>query len=292
MARAARAWPALALVPLLSGCAAALAIPLVVGGGLSARAHHRVKAATQSPARKHKAPAGTRKRKAETEAGEPEAVLTPLTELPPPSAPAANGPDDPWQAFFAYASAQADAADKRQSALLTDPPSIDAPVRRTCTAQVPAVVIDLDDDPAPFAPEKLVAAPPGLAAGLAGLRGKGVIVLWISRLPSARVAEVAQALKASGLDPQGQDQLLLIRNGDDRKQALRVDASRDVCVVAVAGAQRGDFDELFDYLRNPGGAVGLYPMMGNGWFLVPSLDAPSDRAREPAEAPATPSTHL
>jgi hypothetical protein len=273
MARAARAWPALALVALLSGCIGAVAIPLVVGGGLSARAHHRVKAATQTPTPKHKAPAATKKGKAKSEAAKPKAVLTSLTELPPPSALAAGNPDDPWQAFFAYASAQADAADKRQSALLVDPPSIDAPVRRNCTAQVPAVVIDLDDDPAPFAPQKLVPAPPGVAAGLAALRGKGVVVLWISRLPSARVAEVAGALKASGLDPQGQDQLLLIRNGDDRKQALRMDANSDVCVVAIAGDQRGDFDELFDYLRNPGGAVGLYPMMGNGWFLVPSLEA-------------------
>jgi hypothetical protein len=59
---------------------------------------------------------------------------------------------------------------------------------------------------------------------------------------------------------------------------LREDANRDVCTVAIAGDERSDFDELFDYLRNPGGAVGLYPMMGKGWFLVPSLTAPAAEA--------------
>jgi hypothetical protein len=97
------------------------------------------------------------------------------------------------------------------------------------------------------------------------------VVLWISRLPAGRAGEIAQALRASGLDPQGQDQLLLLRKATDRKQLLREDSSKDVCIVAIAGDERGDFDELFDYLRNPGAAVGLYPMMGEGWFLVPSL---------------------
>jgi hypothetical protein len=132
-------------------------------------------------------------------------------------------------------------------------------------------VIDLDDGADAFAPERLAPAPPALAEGLARLRQGGTVVLWISRLPAARAADVAEALRHSGLDPQGLDQLLLVRKRDDRKQLLRQDASKDVCIVAVAGDQRGDFDELFDFLRNPGSAVGLYPMMSEGWFLVPSL---------------------
>jgi len=51
-------------------------------------------------------------------------------------------------------------------------------------------------------------------------------------------------------------------------------------VVAIAGDERGDFDELFDYLRDPGSAVGLYPMMGEGWFLVPSLGTPAAASTE------------
>ena len=37
---------------------------------------------------------------------------------------------------------------------------------------------------------------------------------------------------------------------------------------------------LFDYLRNPGAAVGLYPLMSHGWFLVPSLAAPATASTE------------
>ena len=89
----------------------------------------------------------------------------------------------------------------------------------------------------------------------------------------AQAPEVAQWVRSSGLDPQGQDQFLLLRTADDRKQLLREDANKDVCVVAVAGDARGDFDELFDYFRDPAGAIGLEPMMGRGWFEVPPLSA-------------------
>ena len=115
-------------------------------------------------------------------------------------------------------------------------------------------------------------APAGVAAGLAHLRDAGVVVLWISKLPAARAADAARALRNSGLDPRRQDQLLLLRRAQDRKQLLREDASDDVCIVAIAGDRRSDFDELFDYLRNPGSAAGLDAMLGNGWFLVPTLD--------------------
>ena len=85
--------------------------------------------------------------------------------------------------------------------------------------------------------------------------------------------------------------MLLVRGPDDRKQLLRADANNDVCVVAIAGEQRGDFDELFDYLRNPDAAIGLDLMMDNGWFLVPSLEMPArEQAQAAPQAPAAPST--
>lgn len=276
-----RAWLALALLPLLSGCLAAVALPLVAGGSMMAVTKHRVRAATQVPkAGREKGKRAKRGANREEPAPTPSQVtLTTLKELPPPDATTAAAADDRWQQFFAYVEGRHPSADGKESsapsALLQQPPSIDAPVRSQCSAQVPAVVIDLDDGAQAFAPERLQAAPAEIAAGLARLRQAGVVVLWISRLPAARAAGVAQALRTSGFDPQGQDQLLLMRKGDDRKQLLRQDASKDVCIVAIAGDDRGDFDELFDYLREPGAAVGLYPLMGQGWFLVPSLTAPA-----------------
>jgi len=269
------AWAALALVPLLSGCLAAVALPLVAGGGLARMTSHRVRAATPASGPPAKSKRGRKKagKAVALEAGE-RAVATPLKALPPPSGVAAPAADDPWQKFFAYALAQrsaADSAEPLQSAVLVANPTLDAPHRRPCAKPYPAVVIDLDGLSAPFEPQRLT-APAGTADGLARLRDQGIVILWISQLPAARAADVAHALQAAGLDPKRQDQLLLIRHPDDRKQLLRESASDDVCIVAIAGDKRDDFDELFDYLRNPETAAGLYTMMGEGWFLVPPID--------------------
>lgn len=259
-----RAWLALAILPMLSGCLGLVAVPLVAGGSLTLATRHRVRAATEVRAPKE--------RKSAAQASS--ATLTSLKQLPAPSG--ASAADDPWQRFFAYALAQASGKPAKdghgQSALLAPNPTIVLPVRRDCSTKVPAVVIDIDDDATAFAPEKLQPAPAAVTHGLAQLREAGIVVLWISQLPASRATDVAAALRTSGLDPQGMDQLLLIRSAGDRKQLLRDNANDDVCVIAIAGDTRGDFDELFDYLRNPGSAVGLYPMMGHGWFLVPRLD--------------------
>jgi hypothetical protein len=153
---------------------------------------------------------------------------------------------------------------------------------------VPAVVIDLDEGADTFVPGRLAPAPVEVAAGLARLRQASVVVLWISRLPASRAADVARALRTAGFDPRGQDQLLLVRNADDRKQTLREDASQDVCVIAIAGDQRGDFDELYDYLRNPDGAFALDSMIGQVWFLIPSLAGAPAGGND--TSPASPST--
>jgi hypothetical protein len=272
---------ALGLLPLLSGCLGAVALPLLAGGAFMVRDKHKVRAATPVPSPSPSVTLETQQARDAVVSVEPGTRLeiTTLRELPRPSETAARSlMSESWEQFFTYALGKSmpDGGETRtlRSALLRSPPSLTAPVRRDCPAQYAAVVIDLDDQSAPFAPELLRAAPGGIAEGLARLREAKMTVLWISRLPAARAADVAGALRTSGLDPQGQDQLLLIRNGGDRKQVLREDANLDVCPIAIAGDERSDFDELFDYLRNPGGAVGLYPMMGDGWFLVPSLTDP------------------
>jgi predicted secreted acid phosphatase len=96
-----------------------------------------------------------------------------------------------------------------------------------------------------------------------------VVVLWITALPAGDVSEVAEALKTSGLDPASTDPLLLVRSAADRKQVLREDAQRDVCVIAIAGDRKGDFDELFDYLRDPASGESLDYLLGAGWFILP-----------------------
>jgi hypothetical protein len=249
------------------------------------RDRHRVRAATQAPAQ-----AGAVRN--DPALATSTAVLTPLTELPPPSRAPEAVVADRWQPLFAYveglAHPAAEAEPAATSALLMQPPDVGEPKRQACSAPVPAVVIDLDEGADTFVPGRLAPAPAEVVAGLARLRQASVVVLWISRLPASRAADVAQALRTAGFDPRGQDQLLLIRNDDDRKQALREDASQDVCVVAIAGDQRGDFDELYDYLRNPDGAFALDSMIGEGWFLIPSLAAAPAGGND--TSPASPST--
>jgi hypothetical protein len=280
MERRRHRWFALTLLPLLSGCIGAVALPLLAGGTMMATGGGRVRAATPVAAA-----ASTDKKRPAKRARPGKAADSVSAKAAPPAQPAAPvAADDPWQLFVAYALARqeppAEPGGVTESAILRQPPEIDEPERLPCSKPVLAVIIDLDDGAGTFVPERLAPAPPGLAEGLARLRQAGIVVLWISRLPAARAPDVARALNTSGLDPIGFDQLLLLREAGDRKQLLRENANEDVCVVALAGDERGDFDELFDYLRDPGGAAGLYPMMGNGWFLTPSLAKPATPSTE------------
>jgi hypothetical protein len=197
--------------------------------------------------------------------------LTGLTELPPPSGGIAVA--GPWSEFAAYALARARVLNEggsTDSALLAPGAGLAFETRlRPCDVREPAVVVDLDPGDALFAPDATGQAAPTAAAAVAQLRAAGVVVLWVSQVSANEVAEVANALKASGLDPGGRDPILLVRNADERKQVLREEAAKAVCVVAMAGDERGDFDELFDYLRNPADGYYFDTMLGSGWFLVP-----------------------
>jgi len=252
----------LALAGLLSGCVAIAALPVLAGGAMFAGGNVRIRAATPNPG----APKLARRPAPERTAGAPVGgfALTDLTALPTP----AGAAPDPWAELVNYALAQAPAGAEQpaaRSALLVSGTSLDLPRLRPCMARDPAVIIDLDR-----ARETDIAPPPpGLAQQLERLRKAGIIVVWISQRTSAEVAEVAGSLRSSGLDPAGTDPLLLLRTPRDRKQALREEAARDVCPIAIAGDHKGDFDELYDYLRDPQAAAGLDSLIGSGWFIVP-----------------------
>ena len=153
--------------------------------------------------------------------------------------------------------------------------------KRPCADREPAVIVDLDAAQGAFVPDTAARAPADVTAALARLREAGVVVLWISQLHADEVDRVAEALKASGLDPTGRDPILLVRNNDERKQVLRTQANETTCVIAIAGDHRTDFDELFDYLRDPDQATMYDSLLNSGWFLVPPLLA----APTPIEVP-------
>ena len=278
----ARRGTVLALLPLLSGCIAVAALPLLASGAMVTGGHFRVRAATPRPK-----PGGTVRvvpANEERTGGAAIAiapVLPPALTQPPgrgesplpsdlrPPVPASA---DPWRNFVDYAAdkgAQAAGKARGRSVLLEAGTPVGLPRLRQCEGKIPAVVLDLDSGAQAFAPGAAHTPSPALVEGLARMRETGVVVLWITALPAGEVSAVAEALKSSGLDPAGSDPLLLVRSGGDRKQVLREDAQRDVCVIAIAGDRKGDFDELFDYLRDPASGASLDYLLGAGWFIVP-----------------------
>jgi len=256
-----RGLAACALVaPLLGGCAAAVAVPLLAAGTIAVKS---IKEDGRERAEAVSAFAAT------TETPAAFASLTTLTELPKPLPRAAG----PWAEFADYALDRSQAvggADPVASALLASS-SLALPDRASCAVPTAAVMIDLDEGPAAFQPAPGALPSPGLVQNLARLREANVVVLWISSAEANRVSEIGDFLRNSGLDPTGRDPLLLARKADERKQLMRRDASASVCVLAIAGDRRSDFDELFDYLRDPRAAASLDFMLGDGWFLASPL---------------------
>jgi hypothetical protein len=298
--RALLAFSLLALPGALGGCVAA-AIPVLAAGGIIARDPTPDKAGDALPPIVEVQPKGeAAAAPAVTEplASEP-ATGSALTELPPAPAPGAAGTGtavvanssasatgtvfaaeriNPYAGFYLHAAEQAQldpVEAPRSSTILATPGSLQ-PVMTDCAILPPAVLIDLDPaggqlDPArPFAPN------PDLSEVLSALRLANVSVFWISGASAGDAGKVREQLLASGLDPWGRDGLLLMRRAEDRKDARRRDLAQTHCVVAIAGDTKGDFDELFDFLRNPGAAAALDGLVGAGWFLTPAPIAPKE----------------
>lgn len=218
-------------------------------------------------------------------ASEPTAQLAMTTEaaapamIPPPPPPPAPAPvptpprplaTGAFAELINYANRQQSrSAQNRASAVLADRASLQ-PDRAACNGSEATVLIDLDPDGDTFDPTLIERAAPGLPSALAQLRTAGVKIAWISANPVNQTGSIRDALNRSGLDIENADQLLLMRYPEDRKQTRREDLAANSCLVAIAGDTRTDFDELFEYLLNPQAAASLDPLMGNGWFLIPS----------------------
>lgn len=273
---------AVALPVLLSGCAVAV-IPAVAGGIVAREGiEHRQEA--------RKIPAETARlitEQREKTRGGPVAVSQSVSAFPAGPHPKAEsaaiivpGPlpppagRDPFVTFADYAIAQAAKAGSAilPHSMLVEPDSLTGPIRfPECRDKPPAVVIDLDPGSEPFDLQNPPLPAAGLGRQLARLRSAGISVLWIASLPADSMEELHTTLRATELDPEGTDQILLLRNADERKQGRRQAISADWCVVAIAADARGDFEEAFDYLRDPDGPIAatLESYIGAGWFLVP-----------------------
>ncbi len=196
------------------------------------------------------------------------------TTLPAPGAAAAGastGDFAGYDPFYAFADSKGIApvvGAARHSAMLAAPGTL-APETAECSVHPAAVLIDLDPGKDVLDPAVATHADPRLARTLAALRAEGIAVAWLSGNTADQAGALRRALMASDLAPDGRDELALLRYPQERKQTRREDLAKEFCVVAIAGDQRSDFDELFQYLKDPAAAASLEPLIGNGWFLIP-----------------------
>jgi hypothetical protein len=177
----------------------------------------------------------------------------------------------PFLNFSSYALAQAQRRDQGlavQSAVLVQKVSLANPETVACGAKPLAVIIDLDAaQPAVQSTESLTRP---LGSLLEDMRDAGLRLIWISGRGQAEVASTLDPLR-QGDNPaiKAEDLISLQEQGRLRKQERRWNLAGYYCIAAVAGDQNSDFDELFDYLRNPDYAISLGKFWNRGWFVVP-----------------------
>ena len=180
----------------------------------------------------------------------------------------------PYADFSVYAlqqSARLEAGEGVESVVLVPRVDIFKPETVACAGKPLAVVIDLDDTSGnSWIKADTLYRQNGLIEALRSLRAADISVIWLSDQPVAASERVSAILDEAGLSQAESDDFLFLDRGEeDRKQVRRWDAARNYCIVAMAGDDRADFDELYDYLRDPDGAVTLENMYNNGWFLTP-----------------------
>lgn len=201
----------------------------------------------------------------------PAPVVVTASEPMPATAPTASAVTA-YAAFHRFALerlAASPAGAGRRSMLLADPASLD-PALQTCGPRPPAVLIDLDPANSLLPLVTTNRADPLLAALLADLRGRGVAVYWITGHAPGAAAAIRQQLVDSTLDPTGNDPLIVTRFASESKQVRRQTLGQTHCLLAILGDTRGDFDELYDYLRDPALADPLEVLVDHGWFLAPN----------------------
>jgi len=277
------------LAPQLGGCVAAAIVPLAASGALAKRSVDTGRDGKKGKPVVIVGQGSVPQVQAQTEpVAAPEPPSDPLPEtvpglLPAPTISKPEGVkptarlalDDAGYAamteFVLAAMGDGKPAFGRSSALLDQSSLATLPRMVTCRDQRPALLIDLDPGEKPFDLADPPTPAPELAGQLRTIRGRGVAIVWLATLPERSENEVLTIVKATGLDPLGLDRTLLLRRNETRKQQLLNRADEDWCVLAVAGDRHADFDEVFDYLRNPDGpvALALEQHIGAGWFLVP-----------------------
>lgn len=175
-----------------------------------------------------------------------------------------------------------------RGAVLVESVSLSQPQTVDCGTKPMAAIIDLDV--APGTPAEMdIQRQNGFAALLQTMRESGIRIAWLAEADEERLKPITDLLKEGDEPVMREADLLLVGlPGKLRKQERRWQLARDHCVVAIAGDRRGDFDELYDYLRDQAYAIRLEMFIGKGWFELPHPVAAidSERLQVPSEQKA------
>jgi hypothetical protein len=237
--RAVRALLLLAAPLCLQGCVVAV-IPAIAASSIAKTQLGRKRAAPVRTASVAAMPSG--------------ATLLPLKALPAP-----NRAPDPTMQFTNYALMTAAGPARPKHSMVLAPSS-----RLEQVEFLPCA----DDQPLAVAIDAGLAAAPNMVEALRRLRAFNIEALWIADV--GEVDRLRAALTGSGAWKNGDAPILTTGFGAETKEAVRREATRAFCVVAVAGARRGDVEELYAYLRDPIAAAPLERYWNAGWFVVPA----------------------
>lgn len=240
----------------LQGCVAA--IPLAVAGVIGKKHLDSKKPADNAQA---------------TMPAQPKPFVAQETEVAPGGAanPAGALADTrhPYARMVQYAldrAAARAAGEDVRSAVLVEGVSLADPRTVPCGDKPLAVIIDMD-----AVPGAAQLTQSGLATLLDSLRSADIRIAWMGNGSIAAIEAILTQPNVAEYSLLSQrDDILSAPEKGPRKQEQRWAFAKGHCVLATAGDRKSDFDELFDYLRDPAYAAPLETFNDHGWFIVPS----------------------
>jgi hypothetical protein len=162
-----------------------------------------------------------------------------------------------------------------KSAVLANKVSLTNPVAIPCGNKPMVAIIDVDI--APSTPAEIEIEPQkGFGPLLQVIREADIRIAWISDMSEEQASPNLEILRKGDEPALSDKDIMLFGHPRFRKQEQRWQLARDNCVVAIAGDRKGDFDELYDYLRDPDYAIRLDGFINRGWFLLPPPAAAVD----------------
>jgi hypothetical protein len=227
---------------------------------------------------------------------EPAEAVTSVPAPPTPASGAMSGVErlvlsdinHPYLGLARYTLAQAQRRQDGQavrSAVLIEQVSLIEPKAVDCGNKQLAVAIDMDAAPGET---QIDGDPTGFGELLEILRESDIAIAWLSDRNIGALGNDLAKLRSGAIPALKQGDIELFAYPGVRKQERRWSLAASHCVVAIAGDRKSDFDELFDYLRDPDYAIRLEAWDNRGWFMLPHPAAVADQGNSPQDTEVEP----